>query len=170
MPRLIGFIAIHTFVYSKDSGQPVIGAVWSESLLSEWGSIRVIWYPLSAYVPVIRNRCTPPSPYGDGRQIVGLMCGAVTFWIPLQCWVSAGLVILRKYTPMEFTVIKSRIMTRSRSPQCRAFSRGAMDEKSPLFPVGVGGWAMVTNDWCISEDESMTAGWSKSSPGTHDIQ
>ena len=39
------------------------------------------------------------------------------------------------------TVIKSRAMTLSRSPQCRALSRALMDEKSlpPLFPVGGGG-------------------------------
>ena len=57
-------------------------------------------------------------------------------------------MILRKYTPVEFTIIKSRAMTLSRSPQCRA----VMDEKSsPLFPVGGGGGvcAEVTNDWCI---------------------
>ena len=45
-------------------------------------------------------------------------------------------------------------MTLSRSPQCRAFSRAVMDEKSlsPLFPVrgGGGGGAVVTNDWCIT--------------------
>ena len=37
--------------------------------------------------------------------------------------------------------IKSRAMTLSRSPQCRAFSRAFMDEKSlsPLFPVDGGG-------------------------------
>ena len=48
---------------------------------------------------------------------------------------------------MEFTLIKSRAMTLSRSPQYRAFSRAVMDEKSssPLFPVG---GAVVTNDWC----------------------
>ena len=42
---------------------------------------------------------------------------------------------------MEFTVIKSRAMTLSRSPQCRAYSRAVMDEKlmSPLFVVGEGG-------------------------------
>ena len=42
---------------------------------------------------------------------------------------------------MEFPLIKSRAMPLSRSPQCRAFSRAAMDEKllSPLFPVGGGG-------------------------------
>ena len=54
---------------------------------------------------------------------------------------SAGLVILCKYTPTEFTTIKSGAMTLSRSPQCRAFSRAVIDEKSlpPLFPVGGGG-------------------------------
>ena len=70
--------------------------------------------------------------------------------------VNAGLVILLKYTPVKFTLIKSRAMTLSRSPQCRAFSRAVMDEKSfsPLFPVGGGGGggggAVVTNDWCIT--------------------
>ena len=51
---------------------------------------------------------------------------------------------------MEFTLVKSRAMTLSRSPQYRAFSRAVVDEKSlsPLFPVGEG--AVVTNDWCIS--------------------
>ena len=63
--------------------------------------------------------------------------------------ISAGLVILRKCTPMDFTLLKSRARTLSRSPQCRDFSRAFMDEKSPLFPVGVGG-AMVRNDWCIT--------------------
>ena len=54
--------------------------------------------------------------------------------------VSAGLVRLRKYTPVEFTIIKSRAMNLSRSPQCRAFSRAVMDEKllSLLFPIGGG--------------------------------
>ena len=68
------------------------------------------------------------------------MCGAVIFRVPPQCWVSAGLVILHKYIPVEFTIIKSRIMTLSRSPQYRASSKAVMDEKSsPLFPVCVGG-------------------------------
>ena len=56
--------------------------------------------------------------------------------------------------PVKFTLMKSRAMTLSRSPQCRAFSRAVMDEKSlsPLFPVGRGwgGDAVVTNDWCIT--------------------
>ena len=49
-----------------------------------------------------------------------------------------GLVILRKYTPVEFTIIKSQAMTLSRCPQRRALSRALMDEKSlsPLFPAG----------------------------------
>ena len=43
--------------------------------------------------------------------------------------------------PVKFTLIKSRAVTLSRSPQYRAFSRAVMDEKSlsPLFPVGGGG-------------------------------
>ena len=41
----------------------------------------------------------------------------------------------------EFTIIKSGAMTLSRFPQCNAFNRALMDEKSlpPLFPVGGGG-------------------------------
>ena len=43
-------------------------------------------------------------------------------------------------------------MTLSRSPQCRAFSKALMDEKSlsPLFPLGGGREAVVTNNWCIT--------------------
>ena len=84
----------------------------------------------------------PPATYGDGRGIAGLMCGVVTFRVPPQCRVSAELVVLHKYIPMEFTIIMSRALTLSRSPQYRAFSRAVMDEKSlsPLFLVGgVGG-------------------------------
>ena len=71
----------------------------------------------------------------------GLMCGTVTFWVPPQYRVSARLAILRRYTPVEFTVIKNWAMTLSRSPLCRAFSRAVMDEKSssPLFHIGGGG-------------------------------
>ena len=58
-----------------------------------------------------------------------------------QCLISAGLVILCKYIPIEFSIIKSGAITLSRSPQCRAFSRAVMDEKSlsPSFPIGGGG-------------------------------
>ena len=47
-------------------------------------------------------------------------------------------------------------MTLSKSPQCRAFSRAVMDEKSlfPLFPVG--GGVVVTNDWCTSRETTAT--------------
>ena len=90
----------------------------------------------------------PPPTYGDGRGIAGLMCRVVTFGVLPQCRVSARLVILCKYTPMEVTIIKSRAMTLSRSLQCRAFSRALMDEKSlpPLFPISeVGGkWLQMT--------------------------
>ena len=52
--------------------------------------------------------------------------------------------------PVEFTIIRRRSITPSRSPQCRAFSRAVMDEKSlsPLFPVGER--AVNTNVWCIN--------------------
>ena len=45
---------------------------------------------------------------------------------------------LCKFTPLEFTIIKSSVMTLSRSPQRRACSRAVMDEKSlsPLSLVG----------------------------------
>ena len=83
---------------------------------------------------VICNHCSPS--YGDGRGIAGIMCEAVTFWVA-----SAGLLMLCKYTPEDFTFIKSRAMTISRFPQCWAFNRALMDEKSlsQLFPVGGGG-------------------------------
>ena len=100
--------------------------------------------------PVICNHCARPPPYGDGRGIVGLKCRAVTLEFPRSAGLSAGLVTLRKYTPMEINIIKSRAMTLSRSPQCRAL----MDEKplSPPLPRRWGGgWgAVVTNDWCIN--------------------
>ena len=92
----------------------------------------------------------PPPTYGDGQGIGGLMCRAVTFWVAPQCRVSAGLVMLRKYTPVEFTFIKSTAMTIRKSPQCWAFSRALMDETSlsPLFLVGGGGggeqWLQMT--------------------------
>ena len=88
---------------------------------------------------VICNHCPPPT--GMGR-VARLMCRAVTFRVPPQCRACA----ITHIYPMEFIMIKSRAMTLSRSPQCRAFSRAVMDEKSlsPLFPVGVGvGWGAV---------------------------
>ena len=75
----------------------------------------------------------PPPPhthtYGDGR-IAGLICGAVTFWVFPQCRVSAGLVMLSKYTPVEFTIIKG----------C---STGLWLMKTPRFPRRWrgGGWS-----------------------------
>ena len=49
-------------------------------------------------------------------------------------------------TPVEFTIIKSRAMTLSRSPHCRSFSRAVLDEKSlsTLFPTGGEQWLQVT--------------------------
>ena len=109
------------------------------------GSDRNLYARINA--SVICNHCP------HLRGWAGLMCRAVTLWVPPQCRINAGLVILRKYTPIEFTIIKSRAMTLCRSPQCRAFSSAVMDEKSPLFPmVGeVGGMRLVvTNDRCIT--------------------
>ena len=67
--------------------------------------------------PVICNHCNPPSPRCPPPTHIwgwagdrGLRCGAVTFWVPSQCQVSEGFVIC-KYTPMKFTIIKSRAMT-----------------------------------------------------------
>ena len=62
------------------------------------------------------------------------MCVAVTFRVPPHCRVSAGLAILRKYTPVEFTIIRSRAMNLSRFPQCRAFYRAVTDNN---FRIGV---------------------------------
>ena len=97
------------------------------------------------------TRPPPPPTYGDGQGIAGLMCRAVTFRVDPQCRVSAGLVMLSKYTPVEFTCIKSTAMTIRKSPKCWAFSRALMDETSlsPLFPVGGGGgggeqWLQMT--------------------------
>ena len=63
-------------------------------------------------------------------------------------------VLLYKYIPVEFTIIKSGVMTVSRSPWCRTFSRAVMDEKSlpppPAIPCRRGGEvAAVTNNCCI---------------------
>ena len=70
------------------------------------------------------------------------MCGAVNFWphpTPAVLGKCQACDILCKYTPMEFTIKKSRAMTLQQVPAvCRAFGRAVMGEKSlsPLFPVG----------------------------------
>ena len=84
--------------------------------------------------------------YRDGREIAGLMCGAMTFWVPPQYQVNAGLVILRKYSLVKFTLIKSRAITLSRSPQCRAFSRAVMDEKSSSPLMGGSGYKWLVHN------------------------
>ena len=55
---------------------------------------------------------------------------------------------------MEITIIKNGAMIVRRSPQCRAFTRAVIYEKSLslLFPVG---GAVVTNDWCITDKRFM---------------
>ena len=72
------------------------------------------------YAPVICNHLPPPT-YGDGRGVTGLMCGVVTFWVPPQCRVNAGLVILHKYTPMEFTILQSRAFDSQQVPAVQGF-------------------------------------------------
>ena len=76
---------------------------------------------------------------GDSRANVQGTDLLIPLPLPLQCRVSAGFVIVHKYTQVEFTIIKSTAMTRSRSRQCRTFSRAAMNEMllSLLFPVCV---------------------------------
>ena len=92
-----------------------------------------IFFPLSKYAPV---KCTHCSHLGNGRGIAGSLCGAMALLVPPQCRASD---ITQMY-PLEFTIIKNRAMTLSRSPKCRALSRAVMDGKSlsPLFPVGGG--------------------------------
>ena len=86
---------------------------WAEWLPERSEKTLYFWLPRKKHNIMNQSFVTT---YGDGLGIAGLMCGAVTFWVPPQCRVSAGLVILRKYIPMEFTIIKSRDMTLSRSP------------------------------------------------------
>ena len=100
-----------------------------------------------------------PHTYGDGRGNSRANVGAVTsrvLQLPLQCRACDVIIVMQIYARRiyynKFTIIKSRPMTLSRSPQCRAFSRAVMDEKLlfPLFPIGGGrGREVVTNDWCI---------------------
>ena len=65
----------------------------------------------------------PPPTHtdGDGRGIAGLMCGVVTFWVPPQCRVSAGLVMLRKYAPFEFTIKNKRGYDSQQVPALQGF-------------------------------------------------
>ena len=117
----------------------------------------------TSYAPVICSHC-PPT-YGDGRGIAGLMCRAMIFWVPPQCRVSARLVILRKYTPIDFTIIKSGAMTLSRSPQYRAFSRAVMDEKSLslLFPGWGGGVGGSEYKWLVHYPKLSWTSWGQHS-------
>ena len=45
---------------------------------------------------------------------------------------------------------KSRVVTISLSPQCKAYTRALKSEKALSPPIPVGGGAMDTNDWCIT--------------------
>ena len=76
---------------------------------------------------------------GFGRGKAGLMCGAnVRGSDLLSSTAVAGKCRATDITqiyPLEFTIIKDRDMTLSKSPEYRAFSRAEME--------------VVTNDWCI---------------------
>ena len=101
---------------------------------------------------VICNPCPSPSHLRGWAGYSGANVRGSDFLSTPQCRVSAGLVILFKYTPVEFIIIiTSRPMTLRRSPHCRAL----MDEKSlsPLVPVvgdgdgdggGGGQWLQMT--------------------------
>ena len=71
--------------------------------------------------PVICKPCPPPTTYGDGRGIAGLMCEAMTFWVPPQWRVSAGLVILRKYTPSGIYSYKEQGYDSQQVPAVQGF-------------------------------------------------
>ena len=59
--------------------------------------------------PVICNHWPPPPPPHThlrvGRGIAGLMCETLAFWVPPQCRVGAGLVILCIYTPLNLLLL-----------------------------------------------------------------
>ena len=125
-------IIYHTIITHKNILTPCLAIsalLWTLEVVPKTVKLQnVVYSGLMHQSPV--SPAPPPSTYRDGRGIARLTCGPVTFWVPPQCLVSAVLVTLRKYTPMESTIIKSWAMTRSRSPQCRAFSRAL-----PLNPT-----------------------------------
>ena len=70
---------------------------------------------------VICNHCTPPTIYGDGRGIAGLMCGAMTFWVPPQYRVSAGLMILHTDIPLLIYYYKEQGYDSQQVPTVQGF-------------------------------------------------
>ena len=94
------------------------------------------------YAPVICNHPPTPSPYLRGWVVdSGANVRGSDLFSSLAV---SGMCLasdLMQIYPMEFTITKSRAMTLSRSPQCRALSWAVMDEKllSPRLPTGGGG-------------------------------
>ena len=58
---------------------------------------------------------------------------------------------------MEFTIIKSRAVTLSKSLRCRAFSRAVMDGKSSslLLAIGGGQWLQMTSALFDNTDQYL---------------
>ena len=67
------------------------------------------------------NPCPPPTPMGIGGGIVGLICGAMTFWVLPQWRVSAGFLILRKYTPCGISSYKEQGYASQQVPAVQGF-------------------------------------------------
>ena len=63
-----------------------------------------------------------PAPPPTG--IAGLMCGAMTFWVPPQYPLSARLVILRKYTYQGIYSYKEQGYDSQQVPAVQGFSQG----------------------------------------------
>ena len=57
--------------------------------------------------------------------------------------------------PVRFSIVKggakSRVVKFSLSPQDGAFIRALNSEGSLSLPIPIGGGAVDTNDWCISQ-------------------
>ena len=97
--------------------------------------IVIFWNFFLIYAPVIWNHW--PSTYGDGRGIAGLMCGAVTFWVPPQCRASD----ITQIYPRGIYYCKEQ-----GGPCSAGLLAGLWWMKSHC--VGCG--PVVTNDWCIT--------------------
>ena len=114
-----GWSAPLLFAYGKNRFSHDVAHIMRNSVKKKDTDLHAIQLnTCTCNAPVIRNHCPPHPTHGDGQGIVGLMCGALTFWVPLcKC----GACDITQSTPMEFTIIKSRAMTLS-----RAFSRAVV--------------------------------------------
>ena len=86
---------------------------------------------------------TAPAPtYGDGQGIAGLMRGAVTFRVPQQCQVSAGLVIY----PHGIYYYKEQGYDSQQVLAVQGFQQGSdgwWKVVVPTIPVWMDGWVRV---------------------------